>query len=90
MISRPSAGPGCRCRHRRRHRPAGREAAGQTPTFRAAALATLEANRPRWRSARTARAWIQSLEKHAFPEIGTLRVDTIAQADGPRTSRPAR
>ena len=44
-----------------------------TPTFRAAALATFEANRPRWRSARTARAWLQSLEKHAFPEIGGER-----------------
>ena len=33
-----------------------------TPTFRAAAAATFEANRPRWRSARTARAWMQSLE----------------------------
>ena len=33
-----------------------------TPTFRAAATATFEANRPRWRSAKTARAWMQSLE----------------------------
>ena len=59
-----------------------------TPTFRAAAVATFEANRPRWRSARTARAWMQSLEKHAFPEIGTLRVDTIGQDDILRILKP--
>ena len=59
-----------------------------TPTFRAAAAATFEANRPRWRSARTARAWMQSLEKHAFPEIGALRVHTIAQDDVLRILKP--
>ena len=52
-----------------------------TPTFRAAALATLEANRPRWRSAKTARAWMQSLEKHVFPAIGALPVERIGHDD---------
>ena len=59
-----------------------------TPTFRAAAVATFKANRPRWRAARTARAWMQSLEKHAFPEIGALRVDTITQDDILRILKP--
>ena len=59
-----------------------------TPTFRAAAAAAFEAKRPRWRSARTARAWMQSLEKHAFPEAGALRVDTIAQDDILRVLKP--
>ena len=59
-----------------------------TPTFRTAAVATFEANRPRWRSARTARAWMQSLEKHAFPEVGALRVNTIAQDDILRILKP--
>ena len=59
-----------------------------TPTFRAAAVATFEANRPRWRSARTARAWMQSLEKHAFPEIGGLRVNMIGQDDVLRIFKP--
>ena len=59
-----------------------------TPTFRAAAVATFEANRPRWRSDRTARAWMQSLEKHAFPEIGHLRVDRIGQEDLLRILKP--
>ncbi|MDE0363123.1 MAG: integrase arm-type DNA-binding domain-containing protein [Rhodospirillaceae bacterium] len=59
-----------------------------TPTFRAAAVATFEANRPRWRSERTARAWMQSLEKHAFPEIGGLRVNGIAQDDVLRILKP--
>ena len=60
----------------------------KTPTFRAAAVATFEANRPRWRSARTVRAWMQSLEKHAFPEIGALRVNTIGQDDILRILKP--
>ena len=59
-----------------------------TPTFRAATLATFEANRPRWRSARTARAWMQSLEGHVFPAIGALRVHTIAQDDVLRILKP--
>ena len=59
-----------------------------TPTFRAAAVATCEANRPRWRSAKTARAWMQSMEKHAFPEIGALRVNTIGQDDILRILKP--
>ena len=59
-----------------------------TPTFRAAAVATFEANRPRWRAARAARVWMQSLEKHAFPEIGALRVDTITQDDILRIHKP--
>ncbi|MDE0064543.1 MAG: integrase arm-type DNA-binding domain-containing protein [Gammaproteobacteria bacterium] len=59
-----------------------------TPTFRTAAVATFEANRPRWRSERTARAWMQSLEKHAFPEIGGLRVNCIAQDDVLRILKP--
>ena len=59
-----------------------------TPTFRAAAVATFEANRPRWRSARTGCAWMQSLEKHAFPEIGGLRVNGIGQDDVRRILKP--
>ena len=59
-----------------------------TPTFRAAAVVTLEANRPRWRSARTARAWMQSLEKHAFPAIGALPVERVGHDEVLRILKP--
>ena len=51
------------------------------PTFREAAHATHEANRPRWRNRRHALSWIQTLERHAFPGIGNMPVDTIGRAD---------
>ena len=59
-----------------------------TPTFRAAAVATWEANRPRWRSAKTARAWMQSLEKHVFPAIGALPVERIGHDEVLRILKP--
>ena len=59
-----------------------------TPTFRAAAVATWEANRPRWRSAKTARAWMQSLEKHVFPAIGALPVERVGHDEVLRILKP--
>ena len=54
---------------------------GETPVFRDAAEAVLEANRPRWRGERQASLWWRSLENHAFPVIGDMRVDRITQSD---------
>ena len=51
------------------------------PTFREAAHATHDANRPRWRNRRHALSWIQTLERHAFPRIGNMPVDTIGRTD---------
>ena len=51
------------------------------PTFREAAHATHGANRPRWRNRRHALSWIQTLERHAFPRIGNMPVDTIGRTD---------
>ena len=51
-------------------------------------VATLEASRARWRSARTARAWTQSLEKHAFPKNGTLPVERVGQYEMLRILEP--
>ena len=51
------------------------------PTFREAAGIVWEANRPRWRSERTATLWWASLENHAFAAIGELAVDRITQSD---------
>ncbi|MCY3818384.1 MAG: tyrosine-type recombinase/integrase [Gammaproteobacteria bacterium] len=53
----------------------------RTPTFRKAAEATFEANRPRWRDGKTARNWMQGMERRAFPVIGDMRVDQIRRQD---------
>ena len=52
-----------------------------TPTFREAAHAVHEANKPRWRNGSHTRAWIQTLERHAFPKIGNKPIDTISRTD---------
>ena len=53
----------------------------RTPTFRQAAQATFEANRPRWRNAKVASNWMQQLERHAFKRLGDLQVDQIMRDD---------
>ena len=50
-------------------------------TFSEAAHAVHEVNKPRWRNGRHAKAWIQTLERHAFPEIGSKPINTIGRAD---------
>ena len=60
----------------------------RVPTFREAAKSVHEAHRPRWRSDRHAANWWASLEKHAFPEIGDMRVDRINQSDVLRVLTP--
>ena len=52
-----------------------------TPTFSEAAHAVHEANKPRWRNGKHARAWIHTLERHAFPKIGSKPIDTISRTD---------
>ena len=51
------------------------------PTFREAARAVHEANSPRWRNARHAGSWLQTLERHAMPALGSTPVDRIDRAD---------
>lgn len=51
------------------------------PTFREAAKRTFEANRPRWRSAKVEKTWMQQLERHAFRRLGDLPVDMIERRD---------
>ncbi len=51
----------------------------RVPTFREAALKTYEANRPRWRSDKTAANWLQQLERHAFPILADLPVDRVGR-----------
>ena len=57
-----------------KHRPA-------TPSFSEAARAVHEDKKHRWRNGRHTLAWIQTLERHAFPKIGAKPIDTIGRAD---------
>ena len=47
------------------------------PTFREAAYIVHEANKPRWRNARHAAGWMQTLERHAMPVLGDALLDRI-------------
>ena len=57
-----------------KHRPA-------MPTFSEAAYTVHEANKPRWRNGSHTSAWIQTLERHAFPKIGNQKIDTVSRTD---------
>lgn len=58
------------------------------PTFRAAAEKYFAANRPRWRNAKAAKAWLARLEKHAFKRLGNMPVDRIGRDDVLRVLTP--
>ena len=47
------------------------------PTLREAAHAVHEANRPRWRNAHHIASWMQTLERHAMPTLGSTPLDRI-------------
>ena len=51
------------------------------PTFREAAERVFEANRPRWRNGKHAAVWMQSLERHAYPTLSNMPVDSIDRTD---------
>ena len=51
------------------------------PTFREAARACHEMNRPRWRNEKHAANWLATLERHAMPKLGQLPVDRITRAE---------
>ena len=73
---------------------AGRRRA-KAPTFEQAAVRTFEANRARWRHAKTATNWAGSMAKYAYPVFGERPVDQIGREDVLRvltpiwTSKPA-
>ena len=66
-----------------RGRRAGHEAprAGM-PTFAAAAARVLEQKRAGWRNTRHPASWLSSLERYAFPCIGSRPVSEVSSADG--------
>ena len=51
------------------------------PTFREAAAKVYEANLSRWRSGKHTVNWWGSLERHAFPVIGDVKVDRVRRGD---------
>ena len=51
------------------------------PTFRDAAKKVYDANLPRWRNGKHTVNWWGSLELHAFPVIGDVKVDRIRRSD---------
>ena len=60
----------------------------KVPTFREAAVLTFEANRARWRHAKTATNWTGSMAKYAYPVFGDRRVDQIGREDVLRVLAP--
>ena len=57
--------------------PVAEKHAPAMPTFREAAHAVHEANKPRWRNPRHASGWIQTLERHAMPTLNNTPLDRI-------------
>ena len=58
------------------------------PAFREAAWIVHELNLPRWKNAKHAKSWMQTLERHAFPVIGDKPVDQIDRQDVLRVLTP--
>src|SRR3712207_1032322 len=55
-------------------------AEGEARTFEAVAEACIKAQAPGWKSGRTADLWRTSLERHAFPTLGTMPVAEVDRA----------
>ena len=68
--------------------PVAEKHAPAMPTFREAARAVHEANRPRWRNARHVASWMQTMERHALPTLGSMPVDRIDCGDVLRVLDP--
>ena len=52
-----------------------------TPTFKEAARAVHEANKPRWRNGKHIASWMQTLERHALPTLGNTPLYRIDRGD---------
>ena len=61
--------------------PVAEKHAPGTPTFREAALAVHEANKPRWRNTRHTTSWMQTLERHAMPKLCNTALDRIGRTE---------
>ena len=58
-----------------------RRRARSMPTFAEAARSVVEQKRPGWRDDHQPRAWLNSLERYAFPRIGGVAVSEVNSAD---------
>ncbi|MCY4652260.1 MAG: integrase arm-type DNA-binding domain-containing protein [Dehalococcoidia bacterium] len=58
------------------------------PIFSEAARIVHELNVPRWKNAKHAKSWLQTLERHAFPVIGDTPVDQVGQREVLRVLTP--
>ena len=58
------------------------------PTFREAAFAVHEANKPRWRNAKHIAGWMQSLERHAMPTLSNTPLDRVDRGEVLRVLTP--
>ena len=58
------------------------------PTFREAAQAVHEVNKPRWRNAKHIVSWMQMLERHAMPALGNTPLDRLDRGDVLRVLNP--
>ena len=52
-----------------------------TPTFKEAARAVHEANKPSWRNGKHIASWMQTLERHALPTLGNRLLYRIDRGD---------
>lgn len=68
--------------------PLARKRRPDIPTFREASERALEANRPRWRNAKTADNWVATMDKYVHPVFGDRRVDQIGREDVLRVLTP--
>ena len=58
------------------------------PTFREAARAVHEVNKPRWRNAKHIASWTQVLERHSMPALGNTPLDRLERGDVLRVLNP--
>lgn len=68
--------------------PVAEKRAPAMPTFREAARAVHQANRPRWRNDKHSAGWMQSLERHAMAVLGNAPIDRIDRPDVLRVLTP--
>jgi integrase len=67
--------------HRDREKQQRRVEAGQRKTFEEAAREYVRLHQGRWRNAKHAQQWTNTLQVHVYPLIGERDVDTITKAD---------
>ena len=60
----------------------------KAPLFEEATMRTFEGRSPKWRNAKHAKSWLQTVQRYAFPVLGPMRVDQIDRQDVLRVLDP--